>query len=219
MKFLDDHISQAIRAQQESDARESREQLAASQYRTDLDAESKAAMALQLEASNSSEWYKFLRWQADNLTEGQIKNSTASYQMVLQYFGDEPLSLDALIECHACIPGVQRETRDKAKEALLKRYIELIPGSESMKKSLLSRMRYKTNSEIQESVELLEQNKRMRQLPTEEVRKLAKPQKPAADELPSHYTSQSLMDLDGKSLRAVILRYGSLAVTQRINQR
>ena len=216
MNFIEDEISQAVRAQRLADANADRQELQAMGYRDDLNAQEQEVIRQQQITSDAHALYQFYR---DQTGSPRVVACDANNKIIIAYFNGELLSPQAIQESLPNIRGLAYDDVGSIKDKLIHEYMAICPGSIEMQQSQSAKLKYRTVAEIASAIEALKEAKRLHALPVEAIRQLAKPQRPAVEDLPASFNRQNIMALPGSDLRKLILRYGSAAVTARINQR
>jgi len=182
-----------------------------STYKQDHEALQARVEQQQQEAMDAKHWLTFLE------KHREVVPCEGNFQIVKSYFAGEPLSLETLEEA-VQNPNLKRqmvfqtsvEDRTKLLETLKKLTGEIPPTTV-----------YQSTEEIRSKVEEIQRRKELEKKSPDALRAIIKANTiaPEPASIPAEWTRERLLDLKGPEFRRVVERYGSKAVTERLNQR
>jgi hypothetical protein len=181
-----------------------------SNYRTDREAREQEAIQAQTEALSARAWFQFLE------AHREIVPCEANLQIVKSYFGDEPLSLEALEESCLQNPNLRKQmvfqtTAEDRTEVLQK--LKTLTGS------LSPEMAYQPTEQIRSKVEEIQRRKEMENKSPEELRQIINDNRRAPEALPplpADITRTVLLKMPPAELKATLRRFGNSAVNARL---
>jgi hypothetical protein len=151
----------------------------------------------------------------------------ASRQACIRYFNGDEITLEALEDSWLNHPAFRAslatQTEPESRERLVAEITKLLQGggSPSAVNGEIVKIPFRATEELLEWRDRLASRKAAREKSPQELRAILKESNVTApEELPSHISrNQILHMLSGPELRALINRYGSAAVTKRVNER
>jgi hypothetical protein len=182
--------------------------------------------AAELEEEKSAEYENLLKRQRDDaktwlmyITEHRdVAPILANQAAILEIFAGEPLSISGIDEVLANPQFRSRFSFLSPQEDRT----QVLQKMKTLTGELSPTVVYQSTEEIRSKVEALQRKKEMESKSPEELRKIirdgSKPA-PAPDDLPANMTRQYLLDLKGPEFRKIVDRFGSVAVTNRLNRR
>jgi hypothetical protein len=187
-----------------------------SNFKQDQIAQRTAVERAEREAREKRSWFKFLE------KHREVQPVTANFQITVDYFNGQELTAEDLESAYEN-PGFRKQlamiTPERDRASLEADYYELIAGSIEMRKEMLSRTKYWDIEVLRKAVEDLTERKTLSKMSTQELKTLVRPAPLTRSALPLEHTKQSLLAMSGPALRALIARYGSDAITARMQNR
>jgi hypothetical protein len=172
-------------------------------------------------AREAHAWLEFVQNNPD------VVPCEANWLAALSYFNGEEITLKALSESfqspdfRARLALQTPPTPANERENLLAEYQQAISGwSKEATQGELSKARYWTADQIKQKLTEVQTRKALKEKSVPELRLIANARPaPEPATIPAEFTRQRLLELKGPEFRRIIDRYGSKAVSERLNQR